>query len=171
MAMTELCHYLRNWFDKGRFFGTFRIDGGALTDKSFLTDSFLRPLEWPDELRTLLENASGEWKTDDILQEGQYFRIVGSVFNDGVYQYPATGLHDEVFEGALWVMAVPPAVITLNGEIDDWTKKYASALNSPFAVESITSSSYSRTKASADAVGGLTWQRVFGARLALWRKI
>ena len=37
----------------------------------------------------------------DFLQEGQYFRIVGSVFNDGVYQYPAASLTDEVFEGAV----------------------------------------------------------------------
>ena len=27
-----------------------------------------------------------------FLQMGQYFRVVGSIFNDGVYQYPTKGL-------------------------------------------------------------------------------
>ena len=55
----------------------------------------------------------------DFLQEGQYFRIVGSVFNDGVYQYPATSLTDEVFEGAVWAMAVPPTLIALSADEKD----------------------------------------------------
>lgn len=168
--LTEVCQYLRNWFDKGRFFGTFRIDGGALTDKSFLTDSFLRPLEWPDELRTLLENASGEWKTDDILQEGQYFRIVGSIFNDGVYQYPATGLQDEVFEGALWVMAVPPAVITLNEEIESWINKYEELITSPYTNESFGGYTYSKPGLGSGS-GVVSWEDVFKRRLSPWRKI
>ena len=28
-----------------------------------------------------------------FLQDGQYFRVVGSVFNDGVYQYPFLPFH------------------------------------------------------------------------------
>ena len=55
----------------------------------------------------------------DFLQEGQYFRIVGSVFNDGVYQYPATSLTDEVFEGAVWAMSLPcvsfSVIFVING--------------------------------------------------------
>ena len=43
----------------------------------------------------------------DFLQNGQYFKIIGSVFNDGIYQYPVTGLTDEEFEGEIWAMAVP----------------------------------------------------------------
>ena len=171
MALTEVCEYLRNWFDKGRFFGTFRIINGSFTNEAYLTDSFLRPLEWPDELRILLDHASGDWDLSDILQTDQYFRVVGSVFNDGVYRYPATGLHDEVFEGALWVMAVPPSVITLNDEIDEWQTKYGKAASSPFSVESITSSSYSRTRATGEGLGSINWQTAFGARLARWRKI
>ena len=61
-----------------------------------------------------------------FLQDGQYFRIVGSVFNDGVYKYepnltptqehPETHrpvLKDETFDGAIWALAVPPEVISL----------------------------------------------------------
>ena len=38
----------------------------------------------------------------DFLQNNQYFRIVGSVFNDGVYQNTAyLTLTDEIFSGAV----------------------------------------------------------------------
>ena len=56
----------------------------------------------------------------DFLQEGQYFRIVGSVLNDGVYQYPSSDLVDETFDGAVWAMSVPPSFIALSAEIKDW---------------------------------------------------
>ncbi len=38
-----------------------------------------------------------------FLVYGQYFRIVGSVFNDGVYEYGNFYLQDETFEGAIWL--------------------------------------------------------------------
>lgn len=50
----------------------------------------------------------------DFIQNNQYFRIVGSVFNDGVYQYTDDlNLVDETFKGAVWSMALPPAFIDL----------------------------------------------------------
>ena len=52
-------------------------------------------------------------KNDVGLKDGQYFRIVGSIINDGVYRYPAFNLKDESFDGAVWAMAVPPEVIAL----------------------------------------------------------
>ena len=54
-----------------------------------------------------------------FLLDGQYFRIVGSVLNDGVYQYPVGGLADEEFTGAVWAMAVPPAVVALAVEREE----------------------------------------------------
>lgn len=160
MALTELCHYLRNWFDRGRYFGTFHIENGALTSME-LHGAIVPGGIVPQDLTDPAE----------ILQNGQYFRIVGSVFNDGVHQYPATKLADEVFDGALWVMAVPPSVITLSGEIDDWQTKYGKAASSPFSVESVTSSSYSRTRATGEGLGAINWQTAFASRLAPWRKI
>ena len=113
-----------------------------------------------------------------FLQEGQYFRIVGSVFNDGVYQYPATELKDETFDGAVWAMAVPPAVAELSEEIDAWQAKYGgadSAAMSPFTSESFGGYSYSKgggSSASGNGSGGAgTWQSAFAGRLNLWRKI
>lgn len=48
----------------------------------------------------------------DFLLDGQYYRIVGSVFGDGVHKFPEDKLTDEVFTGEIWAMAVPPAVIS-----------------------------------------------------------
>ena len=107
------------------------------------------------------------------LQQGQYFRIVGSVFNDGVYQYPAAGLNDETFDGAVWAMAIPQEVIALSSEIEEWVDKYAkvdSSAMSPYQSESFGGYSYSKAS-SGDENGGNTWQSVFRSRLNQWRKI
>ena len=86
--LTELCHELKNYFLRDRVNdihpGSYTISGGDIEPLSFLA-------------------------------EGQYYRIVGSIFNDGVHKYgDATDtLDDETFEGAVWAMAVPPAVVAL----------------------------------------------------------
>ena len=104
----------------------------------------------------------------DFLQEGQYFRIIGSVFNDGVYQYPATSLTDEVFEGAVWAMRLPPDVIALSAEIEEYNKSDAGKA-SPYTSESF--GGYSYTKAT-DANGvPIGWKKAFASRLNRWRKL
>lgn len=113
---------------------------------------------------------NGTIDLSEFVRDGQYFRIVGSVFNDGVYQYPVAGLMDESFNGAIWPMAVPSAVIQLASEIDEWVGKYGTVLDSPYASESWMGYSYS--KAGSDANGNpITWQAIFGKRLNQWRKI
>lgn len=57
-----------------------------------------------------------------FLVDGQYFRIIGSVFNDGVHQYGAGGLTDETFDGAVWALAVPAAFISLVEDVEAWRK-------------------------------------------------
>ena len=102
------------------------------------------------------------------MQEGQYFRIIGSVFNDGVHQYPASDLTDEVFNGAIWAMAVPPSVIDLSAEIEEYNKS-DSGKSSPYTSESF--GGYSYTKAT-DANGApIGWQKAFASRLSKWRKL
>ena len=104
----------------------------------------------------------------DFLQDGQYFRIVGSVLNDGVYQFPTSSLTDEVFEGAVWAMAVPPSVIALAAEIETYSKS-DEAKPSAYTAESFGGYSYSK---ATDANGApLSWQKVFASRLNKWRKI
>lgn len=109
----------------------------------------------------------------DFLSDGQYYRIVGSVFSDGVHQYPSSELRDETFTGAVWALAIPAPVIKLATEIEAWRGKYEnadSAALSPFTSESF--GGYSYTKASgSDAGGGASWQSAFRAQLNRWRKI
>ena len=66
--------------------------------------------------------------TADFLREGQYFRIMGSVFSDGVHQYPAAELPDETFNGAVWALAIPAPVISLATEIAAWREKNEAAV-------------------------------------------
>lgn len=102
-----------------------------------------------------------------FLQYGQYFRVVGSVFNDGLHKYPAQDLTGETFDGAVWALAVPKAVITLAGEIAAWNEKHG--VPGPYTSESFGGYSYSKaTNSSGVAVG---WQDVFRSQLNGWRRI
>lgn len=87
--LTDLCAELKNYFE---------VPNGRHFGTFTVSGGVLAPL--------------------DFLKHGQYFRIVGSVFNDGVWQYPAVGLTDETFDGAVWAMAVPRTVVELSNDID-----------------------------------------------------
>ena len=104
----------------------------------------------------------------DFLQKGQYFRIVGSTMNDGVYQYPCSGLADETFVGAVWAMAVPPAVVALSAEI----KEYCNGEQAkPSAYTSESFGGYSYSKATDSNGVPLTWQKVFANKLNKHRRM
>ena len=138
--ITEILQYLRNWFCKSKYYGDFIISGGNIVG---------------DDLQ---------------LTDGQYFRIIGSALNDGVYQYPATTLQSETFSGSVWGLVIPPAILALVDEISNWQTKYAGSASSPYQSESYSRGSYSRTYASAGEKA-VTWQAVFADRLAPWRKL
>ena len=105
-----------------------------------------------------------------FLANGQYFRICGSVFNDGLHQYPASDLKAETFEGTVWALAVPQAVIDLASEIEAWEKKNGDASVSPYQSESFGGYSYSKATDSASG-GAVTWQSAFRSRMNAWRKL
>lgn len=105
-----------------------------------------------------------------FLAIGQYFRICGSVFNDGLHQYPAGDLKTETFYGTVWALAVPQAVIDLALEIEAWQKKNGDASVSPYQSESFGGYSYSKATDSASG-GAVTWQTAFRSRLSAWRKL
>lgn len=112
--------------------------------------------------------------TLDFLQTDQYFKIVGSVFNDGVHKYPVSDLHDEEFTGEVWAMSVPPAVIDIVKEVEDWVNKYGDVMDSPYASESFGGYTYTKAQGyKSNAGGGMlsSWQATFGSRLNHWRKI
>ena len=104
-----------------------------------------------------------------FLADGQYFRIIGSVFNDGLHQYPAADLVDEKFSGAIWALAIPQAVIELAAEIEAWQKKNGEAASGIYQSESFGGYQYSKQTASDG--GQLTVWSVFRKRLNQWRKL
>ena len=105
-----------------------------------------------------------------FLADGQYFRICGSVFNDGLHKYPAADLVDEEFSGAIWALAIPPAVVDLADEIQKWQEKNGEASVSPYQSESFGGYQYSKATDSATG-GAVTWQSAFRGRLNAWRKL
>lgn len=142
--LEQICGELRNYFVRSVHHGTFEIRGGALTPSDFLLD-------------------------------GQYYRIVGSVFNDGVHKNGAAILdstlnipHNETFEGEVWAMAIPPALIALADEIKAYANSDA-AKPSPYVSESFNG--YSYTKATDTNGAPVSWQKAFGSRLNRWRKL
>lgn len=147
--LTEICDYLKNWFDSDqpKYYGTFTIENGAIV-----------------------------WESNDEPQTGQYYRIIGSVFNDGVWKYGTDTLTDEEpFDGAVWLMAVPKDLISLAKDISDWLTKYGgvdSASMSPYQSESFGGYSYSKGGSSEESgTSSGSWQSVFASRLRRWKKI
>lgn len=101
-----------------------------------------------------------------FLFEGQYFRIVGSVFNDGVYQYPVNTLKDETFNGAIWTLAIDPTLLAVVSEIEEWEKENKKAVESPYQSESFGGYSYTLKEGQ-----NVSWKTAFKDRLNRWRKI
>lgn len=106
-----------------------------------------------------------------FLQNGQYFRICGSVFNDGLHQYPVIDLTDETFTGTVWALAVPKAVVTLSTDIAAWQEKNGEAAASPYQSESFGGYSYTKRSAGNDSGTLNGWQGAFKGRLNDWRKL
>ena len=107
-----------------------------------------------------------------FLQDGQYYRICGSVFNDGLHKYGDVSdvLQDETFTGAVWALAIPKAVVELSAKIEEWQTKNGEAVASPFTSESF--GGYSYTKATDSKTGAVaTWETVFRSQLNQYRKL
>lgn len=141
--LDELCAEIRNYFvqsERDKHTGTYTINGGT----------FSPPI--------------------DFLKAGQYFRVVGSALNDGVYKNDGCGvLTDEEFDGAVWAMSVPPAVVALADRIKAYTDSDA-AKPTPFVSESFGGYSYSKGQNAAGAANN-SWQAVFADELRKWRRI
>ena len=106
----------------------------------------------------------------DYLQNGQYYRICGSVFNDGLHKYGDVDLQNETFTGTVWALAVPKRIVELSEEIEAWQNKNGDVINSPFTSESF--GGYSYTKATDTKTGSpATWESVFRVQLNPYRKM
>lgn len=110
-----------------------------------------------------------------FLVVGQYFRIVGSRFNDGVHKYGMAELSDETFDGEVWDMRPPRAFLDLVTEIETWNERYGDTVMGPYQSESFGGYTYS-LRSGTTANGGTDsaaagWQGVFKTRLNQYRKL
>lgn len=89
-----------------------------------------------------------------FLQNGQYFRIMGSLFNDGLHRYgpDMEKLTDETFDGTIWALAVPSDVVKAANEAEEWLSKNASVANGVYSSESFGGYSYTKDTTAADSV-------------------
>ena len=122
------------------------------------------------------EIISGNIVPSISIQDGQYYRIVGSVFNDGVHKFGdiTDNLVDEpTFHGAVWLMRVPEDVINLATEIAEWQSKNADIISSPYMSESFGGYSYSKAVGNSNSGGtsNYSWKDAFASRLNPYRKI
>lgn len=124
MAVSDLCAELRNYF----------LPDYKNPQEHIHTGTF--------------KVEGGQMQSLPFLKNGQYFRIVGSVFNDGVWKYGVAdqGLLDEEFTGAVWEMVVPRDFISLSDELDEINDKIKadSVADTGFTSESFGGYSYTK---------------------------
>lgn len=123
----------------------------------------------------------GEFTIEDgritvpFLVAGQFFRIQGSRFNDGVHVYPAGDMTDETFQGTISEMRPPKRFLAIVAEIEQWNAKYAGKMQSPFQSESFKGYSYTLKSGADNTSGGgpnaQAWQKVFAGQLNEWRRL
>lgn len=153
--LERIIRHTKNWFERDAarswirnvVFSTFTIEGGELA----IADGFL--------------------------QEGQYFRIVGSVFSDGLHQWPEYDLRDETFTGEVWALRIPNDFLALAKEIEQWQADYEAfcdkVANSDSLYKSESFGGYTYTKAdvpSKDEQVGM-WAKAFARQLARYAKV
>ena len=142
--LDELCRETRNYFVRDEVRGTFTVENGVLLP--------------PDDLP---------------LAAGQYYRISGSVFADGVHRFGDADLTDEVFTGTIASMALPTAFLALAAEIAAyraaWDRLTADGRWTGYASESFGGYSYTlpttapvelREMAAHIETGKRQWRRV-----------
>lgn len=152
VTLADLCAELHNYdFNRraARYHGVFRVSDGQI------------------DLSELVADGS--------VQVDQYIRVIGSVFNDGVYQYGTDTLpHDEEFDGQVWALNVPHELVSLLGDINAWVTANAEQIATPYASESFGGYSYSLksglTGAGSDSGEG-AWKSQFKTKLNRWRKM
>ena len=111
------------------------------------------------------------------LAENQYYRIIGSVFNDGVHKKGDALIDEGVFHGAVWAMRVPQTVLSLSQDIATWQAENGSSQSanmSPYTSESFGGYSYSKSSGTSSGSGAgataVTWQTMFASRLNPYRR-
>lgn len=143
LTLSAVMGECRNHFIRTTRTGDFEITGGVLT-------------------------GAESW-----LLQGQYYRVMGSVFSDGVHRYGDADdtLTDETFSGRVDALAPPRDFLQLAAEIDDWQEKYGAMAASPLSSESFGGYSYTKASGVTQDGGAGGWEAHFAPRLARYRKL
>lgn len=137
-VVAALMRQCRNYFETGYFDGTFRVNGNVL------------------------EGVDG----------ARYVYISGSLYHDGVWELSdgyltgrdVAGLHDEEFDGRVWLLSPPPDFLDLCKAIDTYEEK------NPISGY-IRESFGGYTREWADALVGKSGATVFADRLMAYRRM
>lgn len=148
--LEQVLYHLHNWFEHGSINACdCEIAGGALP-------------------------ASIE----SSMPDGAWYRIQGSLMNDGLHRNPAEDLLDETFSGTVTICAVPRALLAVVEEISDYVsdtrESDREARKGRYKSESFGGYTYQLKDDSraGGSNGGLTgWQAAFASDLNPWRKI
>ena len=98
---------------------------------------------------------------------GQYIRIEGSTFNDGVYKYGVDSfVAEETFNGSVYLLAIPRDLERLVDEISDFVETYGYSDR-----QSECFGGYSYTRKSGENGNSYGWVDEFRGRLKRWRKL
>lgn len=111
--------------------------------------------------------VGGELYPSASMQDGDFYLISGSKYNDGVHIHPAYDLKDEEFVGEVSVMKPPMDFLNVVMEIEEYCRSGCDKA-SPYLKESFGGYSYTRL---TDGGTGSSWQKVFKTKLNPWRKI
>lgn len=146
--LEQICSFIHNYFDADRYGRTYTHKTGEFT----------------------IEDGG---MSLPFLAEGQYYRIIGSRFNDGVYRYGVDALTDETFEGEVWEMRPPKSFLSLVTDIEAWQGKYGDAADSPYQSENVIGVYSYQLKTSGLTTGTFEggWQQTYKTQLNEWRKI
>ena len=144
--LNEICEHLHNFFD---------ARDGEFIDRTAGTFTILNGLISP---------------LSSSLIAGQYIRIVGSLLNDGIYLLPSnftiSSLVNETFTGAVFGLAIPKDLVTLDTEITAYV-----AANPASGYVSESFGGWSGTRATGANGAALSWESVYAKRLNRWRKM
>ena len=138
VSVAAVMRHCRNFFEVGYLDGTFRVTGNVLSD-----------------------DPGAHWVC-----------ISGSLMHDGVWEIcdgyltgrSVEGLHDEEFDGRVWLLAPPAEFIETCRTISDYVEK-----NPVGALVSESFGAYSYTRSTAN--GSTGWADVFSSSLLPYRRM
>ena len=121
-------------------------------------------------------SISGGTPPDEIVAavpRGAFYRIQGTLLNDGLHLRGEESLSDETSDMTVTVVAVPRALLSLVDEIDAWQAANGKAADGPYSQESFGGYKYTlkgfSTYGAPNAIDG--WRLAFRDQLNPWRKM